>query len=302
MEVSIVIPTYKRAKRLTKAIDSVLMQNYSGPMEIIVVDDNGDNSFRKETYILLKPYIDSNKIIYLQHNENQGGCQARNTGAFIAKGTYLTFLDDDDFYEPNKIKEQVAVLLNNIELDACACAMFRIDEDGKQIISKENYPRGTHLKEAILNGNLFTGMLMIKSTVFRELNGFSEIPRFQDKYFHYKFLENGFKLGLLQTQLCTLLEHKSDRISSTNANKVLYALDRLHEFEKQHKIQFSKQEWKCLKHRINYVKAYHLANGTLKDKTKVLFYLMKSLGYKVNVFDTLKLGLRTIVPNFILKR
>jgi glycosyltransferase involved in cell wall biosynthesis len=297
----LIIPTYKRANRLTLAIDSVLKQSYLGSKEIIVVDDNGNTPYRTETYSIVKPYLKNKNIKYIAHDKNKGGCKARNTGASIAKGTYLTFLDDDDFYEPNKIKEQVAYLLENPNLDACACGMYRIDEVGNQIISEENFPRGINLKEAILDGNLFTGMLMIKRHVFKELNGFSEIPRFQDKYFHYKFLNNGHQLGLIQKQLCTLIEHKSDRISFTNTQKVLDAIDILYRFEYHHESIFSSKEWKFINHRKYYSKAYSLANGTFQEKMNGLNYLMISLKYGTRVKDTLKLGLKTITPNFTSK-
>ena len=189
--VSVVIPTYKRSTRLATAINSLLNQTYAF-VEIIVVDDNDDETYRKDSYNVLKPYIEEHKIVYISQNKNMGGCKTRNTGAFIAKGEFLTFLDDDDFYEPTKIEKQVRFLENNPHLDACACSMFRVDENGKFIVSDENYPRGKNLKDAILKGNLFTGMLMIKTNVFKELNGFSEIPRFQDKFFHLKLLMKVF--------------------------------------------------------------------------------------------------------------
>ena len=96
--VSVVIPTYKRSNRLPIAINSVLSQTYSN-VEIIVVDDNGENNHTLDTKKILQPYLKKNQIKYICHQTNKGGCKARNTGAFAANGTYIAFLDDDDFYD-----------------------------------------------------------------------------------------------------------------------------------------------------------------------------------------------------------
>ncbi len=299
MLVSVIIPTYKRSLRLPIAIDSVLKQTYKS-IEIIVVDDNNDDEFRKDTKHMLQSYIDKQLIRYVAHKFNQGGCAARNTGVFQANGKVIAFLDDDDFYEPNKIEEQLNFLNQNESLDACMCSMFRIDEHSKQIISRENKARGVTLSEAILDGNLFTSMLLIKKDVFIKLNGFSEIPRFQDKYFHYKFLEQGYKIDVLDKQLLTLVEHNDFRISLSASNKITEALNELHFFERKHKSLFSKKEWNYILHRWYYKKAYTLCQGNLWQKIEGFLNILKSLKYYTGDFNVTKIAIKTLMPNFIL--
>ena len=65
--VSVIIPTYKRANYIQRAINSVLNQTYYD-IEIIVVDDNNPNTQeRKDLENIMKNYKDNNKIIYIQH-------------------------------------------------------------------------------------------------------------------------------------------------------------------------------------------------------------------------------------------
>ena len=300
MKVSIIIPTYKRSSRLPIAIDSVLNQTYKN-IEIIVVDDNGDNEYRKKTKSVLEKFISQNKITYIEHQTNQGGCEARNTGAFAAKGNYIAFLDDDDFYESTKIEEQVKFLETHPKYDACMCHMYRTDDKGKQIPSRENMARGTTLKAAILNGNLFTSMLLIKKEVFEKLGGFSEISRFQDKYFHYKFLENEYQIGILDKQLLTLVEHYDIRISLTSAKKIINALDTLHEVELKHKNCFNNKEWHFIMQRFYYNKAYTLSQGKFIDRLLALGYIVKSLPYYNGKFKCFKLFLKALTPKYFLK-
>lgn len=294
--ISVIIPTYKRSDRLTNAINSVLKQTYS-PIEIIVVDDNENDEFRRKTEISLQSFIEKNQIKYLKHAKNKGACEARNTGAKIALGEYISFLDDDDFYEPEKIETQATALNTNVKIDACLCAMFRIDENGEQIISKENFPRGENLKEAILNGNFFTSMLMIRKSVFEKLGGFSNIPRFQDRFFMFKYLKNNYELKIINAQLLTLVEHNAGRISLSSSKKVLEALDILHQFEIENKNLFNVNEWKKIKYRYHYMKAYNLLHKkTLRNRFNALKNIIQALPFYNKESKILKTFLKIFIP------
>ena len=101
---TIIIPTYKRSEFLCRAIDSILKN--SGDYEIIVVDDNDeDSTFRRDNEKNLEKYLKNNEIIYLKHKKNKNGAAARNTGIKKARGKYITFLDDDDEFYEDRIKE-----------------------------------------------------------------------------------------------------------------------------------------------------------------------------------------------------
>ena len=105
--VSIIIPTYKRPLMLDRAIESALSQTYYN-LEIIVVDDNDENSnFRRETELCMAKYKKKKKVRYIKHRKNLGGSLARNTGIKQSNGKYITFLDDDDEYSPDKVEKQI---------------------------------------------------------------------------------------------------------------------------------------------------------------------------------------------------
>lgn len=101
-EVSVIIPTYNRAKYVTHAIDSVLAQTYSD-YEIIIVDDGSTDNTRE----VLETYMD--KIRYL-YQDNAGVSAARNTGIKTAKGKWIAFLDSDDEWLPEKLSRQMGSL------------------------------------------------------------------------------------------------------------------------------------------------------------------------------------------------
>lgn len=97
---SIIIPTYNRAKKLDRALRSVTDQTYSD-FEVIVSDDGStDNT---------KTVVDSySKIIDIKYiwGENWGGpAKPRNRALKIAKGRWICFLDSDDWWYPEKLRE-----------------------------------------------------------------------------------------------------------------------------------------------------------------------------------------------------
>ncbi|MCY6959580.1 glycosyltransferase [Clostridium brassicae] len=107
--VTIIIPTFNSKKYIIQAVESVLDQTYKD-IEVIVVDDGSTDG----TCEKLEKYRDEIKYYY---KENGGVASARNFGILKAKGDYICFLDADDIYEKDKLKEQVRFLQDNPQID-----------------------------------------------------------------------------------------------------------------------------------------------------------------------------------------
>jgi|GEM_PF-787761 len=106
---SVIIATYDSGATLSKAIDSVLTQTYAA-YEIIVVDDGSTDN----TSLVAGYY--GNKVHYF-FQQNAGVSSARNRGAELAKGDWLTFLDADDWYYPQRLYWHAELLKRNRNLD-----------------------------------------------------------------------------------------------------------------------------------------------------------------------------------------
>ena len=100
--VSVIIPVYNGEKYIRCAIDSVLKQDYE-PIEIIVIDDGSSDA----TLEILNDLADE---ISIYRQPNKGSAAARNLGIRMAKGTYIAFLDADDYWFPKKISAQMQAL------------------------------------------------------------------------------------------------------------------------------------------------------------------------------------------------
>ena len=103
--VSVIIATYRRDVSLKRAIESVLNQTYCN-IEIIVVDDNDNPQWNEKVQAVINQFA-SNRIRYIQNPEHMGSGATRNRGIECAKGQYVSFLDDDDYYLPEKIEHQM---------------------------------------------------------------------------------------------------------------------------------------------------------------------------------------------------
>lgn len=109
--VSVVMPTYGRSDTLERAINSIKRQTYTD-IEILVVDDNEPGSEYAKTVAAMIERLGYDNLHLITQPRHINGAAARNAGIRVAKGEYIAFLDDDDFFMPDKIAEQVAVLEN----------------------------------------------------------------------------------------------------------------------------------------------------------------------------------------------
>lgn len=172
--VSVIIPTYKRAYMLKRAIDSTLNQTYSN-IEIIVVDDNGlDTQEHIQTRQIINLYGD--KLKYIVHKENKGGSSARNTGWRESRGEYITFLDDDDEISPTKIEKQVKKLEQKDDsFGACYTAYHILMKNGK-VQSSGTIDEGNVYLQALAR-NFYMGSgsnLLIRKKYVDQINGYDE--------------------------------------------------------------------------------------------------------------------------------
>lgn len=120
--VSVVIPTYNRAHVLPRALESLFLQTYK-PHEIIVVDDGSTD----DTCRLITGISQTHPNIRYFRLEKGGAQVARNHGIRQATGDWITFLDSDDEYLPEKIEQQLrAAVSTGIPVIHCECFLYDI--------------------------------------------------------------------------------------------------------------------------------------------------------------------------------
>lgn len=172
-KVSVIIPTYNRAKYLKRAINSVLNQTYKD-VEIIVVDDNNANSDeRAYTEQIMTEFVKYPNVIYLKHEINLNGSSARNTGIHYAHGDYITFLDDDDIFFPERISKCVLCLEKNPSYDCVYTGCVVIDNN--KILNVYKPKKEGNLKKETLS---LAPVIITGSNVFFTTSSIKDIGDF----------------------------------------------------------------------------------------------------------------------------
>lgn len=165
--ISVVIPCYNRANLVTQALQSVFSQTY-GRHEVIVVDDNSTDDLEGA----LKPYTE--RITLLRKSRNEGVSAARNDGLNAATGEYVSFLDSDDVWLPNKSLVQLRALLSHPECAMAVSGCEYMDIDSRQIFNatlpESNITYSDLCIYTAIPGS--TSNVLIRRAILDEIGGF----------------------------------------------------------------------------------------------------------------------------------
>jgi glycosyltransferase involved in cell wall biosynthesis len=182
MDVSVLVPTYNRPDALVRAVKSVLDQSRQ-PEEVVVVDDASDRSYEEAQSKLRSLSEGTNTVVrYHRMDTNGGACRARNEAARRAEGSILMFLDDDDGWESQKIKNQLEIFSERSNVGLVYSGRKVVDEKGS-LLYKISPNHNGWLDRKMLIKNLIgtTSGVAIRANVFNEVGGFDpSMPALQD--------------------------------------------------------------------------------------------------------------------------
>lgn len=160
-KISVVIPFFNREDLTIRAIKSVEKQSYHN-YEIILINDNSTEDI---SYLL--KYIKKNNKIKLYNNEkNFGPSVSRNKGVEISEGDYIAFLDSDDEFNKNKLKNQLKEMLFNNSL-ASYTDYIKMENDKSENV-KTFTRKEKNNNEFLYNCKLATPTIMLKRELLTE--------------------------------------------------------------------------------------------------------------------------------------
>ncbi|MBQ7769466.1 MAG: glycosyltransferase family 2 protein [Oscillospiraceae bacterium] len=203
--VSVVIPTYGRSDTLERAINSVKQQTYTN-IEILVVDDNEIGSEYSQAVAEMIKQLGYDNLHLVTQPQHINGAAARNAGIRAAGGEYIAFLDDDDFFLPNKIEEQLAVLK---ELDssygAVSCQKVYIKNNKLDHVS-EVWQDTEHQNFDIVirKINVTTSTLLMRRTCLDETGYFDESLRRNQEIQLLTFFSDKYRIKLVDKFLAVI--------------------------------------------------------------------------------------------------
>lgn len=275
--VSVIIATFRRDVSLKRALESLINQTYV-PTEIIVVDDNAEEHCNKIVDNIIKEMKLLHPIIYIQNEVNKGSAETRNIGIRVAEGEYITFLDDDDIYLPNKIKNQVGHMIEK-KSDYCITDLELYDEKERLIEKRTRKYIKKNNKEELLRYHLMhhitgTDTLMFKRDYLLSIGGFPSINVGDEFYLMQKVIENGGTFSYLPLCDVKAYVHTETNGLSSGDSKIK-GENELYDYKKKFFLHLSYKD-------IRYIKMRHyavLAFAKIRKKSVIGFIKYSVLSF-----------------------
>lgn len=280
--VSIIVPIYNVDKYLEECIESLKNQTYKN-LEIILINDGSiDNSEQICRYVAEK----DNRIIFI-NKKNGGAASAKNEGLKVAKGDYITFVDSDDFIEPDMIEYMVNTI-KKYDSDIVQCSftnLYKNTEKFKQDTIVEQKISSKDFLELFLtkwDSSLFWNKLFKREVIKNVF--FKEGRCIDDEFFTYKCVLNSKSI--------------------VTSNKIVYN----YRMRKSGVMKSESSQKQILKDRVDYLyERYELVRKIYKDLDKdflehlLTYYLIISKNYYVDekLLDYMKNNLKSIKGKII---
>lgn len=169
--VSVIIPTFNRGYCIERAIQSVLHQTFKD-WELIIIDNNSTD----QTLQLVKNFNDER--ISVTQAENFGiVAKSRNIGIKLSRGSYLAFLDSDDWWMPNKLQISIDILNTGYDLvyHDLYSVVQSVDKGRRLRILRSRHLSSCALDDLLLDGNAINNSSVVtRKSAVENSKGFSE--------------------------------------------------------------------------------------------------------------------------------
>lgn len=312
MRISVYITSYNQKLYLVEAIESVLNQTLK-PFEIIIVDDHSTDGSQNIIADYASRYPKLIRPIY--HTQNLGISYTRNDALQIVKGDYVTFLDGDDRYLPNKLENEIELLEKNPCFKFVYSNFYCMDANGRHVwiwADKESLPGGDIFKQTLIQE-------FPKKILFRnELINYESLKRIGFYDLKLKIYED-YDLRLRLTKrfhaVCNLVPGVEYRrhgggLSSLELDQHLEALRYIHKkniylledlnYREKVKIQKKLQQNIGEMIKIAAMEKLEKEKGSLSSRILAVRYFFRSIRYCIGRQD-IKLISKLILPYKLFK-
>lgn len=195
-EVSVIVPCFNCESTVKESVGSIFNQTFTN-FEIVLIDDGSRDSTLDVIKGIQQQHPEKVRVI---QQKNQGVSVARNRGIAESKGQYITFLDSDDLYAPNKLDAQILEIKQS-QVDAIFATIERFEDSptGRLFFNPTKPPKCStdSYALAVLEMDLFsyanfsTGLF--KKSVFKNLKWNADRKTGEDWELWIQFAAEGFK-------------------------------------------------------------------------------------------------------------
>jgi glycosyltransferase involved in cell wall biosynthesis len=182
--VDIILPVYNSKKYIITTVGSVIKQNYKY-WNLIIIDDCSNDGTYKILKNFKKKYFNDKRIFLYRNSKNKGQAFTRNLGLKKSKSTFVAFIDSDDFWEKNKLRNQMQFMINN---------NYNFTYTDYKSLKKNNIikiiktPDYYNYKSFIRNTSIATSTMIIKKNIIDNVF-FPLLKLCEDYYFKCQILK-----------------------------------------------------------------------------------------------------------------
>ena len=164
---SVIIPTFNSEKSILKTLRSIKKQLYKN-YQVIIVDDGSDD----HTVLLIEKFISENDLdIKLFKIKNSGGpAKPRNLGIMNSEGEWICFLDSDDYWFSNRLKDAYYFLNNNYETDVLCSNEIMIYKNNKTKLIYGPETKNFYMNLLKKGNKLSTSATIVKKKFIKDKN------------------------------------------------------------------------------------------------------------------------------------
>ena len=240
-KIDIVLPNYNSQDFIAETVNSVIDQSYLN-WRLIIVDDNSN----KKTKSILKKFSKNRKIKVYWLKKNQGAGFCRNYALKKAKSPYITFIDSDDIWKKNKLKNQINFMLRNKY--SFSYTYYETFGDKKKFVTP---PKSFEYSSFIHNTSIATSTMMVKRNVIANIK-FSKTKICEDYYFKCKLLKK-VKYAFCLNKFLTKYRVRQGSLQSNNLRNFFW-IWKIN--KKYNKLSFLENFFSLLNISINSIKKY----------------------------------------------
>jgi glycosyltransferase involved in cell wall biosynthesis len=212
VKISVIIPNYNRSALLKRATESVLSQTY--PIHEVLICDDGSEDNSKEVV----RNFNSSKVIWIDCGKNGRPAIPRNIGIRQSTGEFIAFLDNDDYWHPEKIEKQIWMILNHHYPAVCSDAI-KVNEKNEFSVRMINFEKNEITFEDLTKENcIVCSSMLINRQWLMNISLFPEEPELKayEDFALWIRLSHFGKIGFLNEPLVYYSDIPSTSIRTQN--------------------------------------------------------------------------------------
>ena len=219
-KVSVVIPTYNRGELIRDTLESVAYQTFLD-WECFVVDDGSTDN----TGAFVRAFVENDGRFHYVWQKNAERCEARNHGLRLAQGEYVAFLDHDDLWEPDFLKDLVALLDRHPSAGVAFANGYNHDGERHVVLPEP----GKDIYRQIINGWNFPPVnALVRKGAAERIKGFRNACLPAEDHDFWLRLGAVYPMVATEKMLAYYRNHAGNTTNTIDRRLILKAVHRAH--------------------------------------------------------------------------